>query len=80
MSTPDGGYKSYRIELGGELGVFIIMDIIQLHIMEPSFKYHITVICDGLSALNTVGTEAAYIKSFGKNVDLISVTSDIWLK
>ena len=50
--VPGEAYEQnrYRSELCGELGVSIIMDSIQLPIMEPHSKYHITVICDGLSA------------------------------
>ena len=72
--------NSYRSELGGALGVAVFMDCIQLPILEPPSKYHITYYCDGLSALQTVNTDAVYIKSSGKSVDLISMTSAIWLQ
>ena len=43
-------------------------------------KYDLKVICDGLSALNTVNTEEAYIKLSRKSVDIISITSEVWSK
>ena len=36
--------------------------------------------CDGLAALNSVGTAPEEIKYRGKHVDLISMTSELWDK
>lgn len=74
----DAEQNSYRSELGGALGVAIIMDYIQLPVLPPLSKYNIKFCCDGLSALQIVNTEAVYIKSSGKSVDLISMTSEVW--
>ena len=71
--------NSYRSELGGALGVAVIMNCIHLPDQPQQEKYKIKYCCDGLSALNTVNTAAAYIKSSGKSVDLISMTSELWL-
>ena len=72
--------NSYRSELGGQLGIAIVTDSIQLPPPINQEKYHITIVCDGLSALDTVGTDKAFIKSARKCFDLISMTSDIWKK
>ena len=72
--------NSYRSELGGALGVAAFMECIQLPNLEAPEKYHVKYYCDGLPALQTVNTKAVYIKSSGKSVDLISMTSAIWLK
>ena len=70
ISTPDGvewiqgggiilgEYKdqgSYKSELRGQLGISTIRNYLLLQDPIPPNRYHITTICDGLSALNTVG-------------------------
>ena len=39
---------------------------------------NITTLCDGLSALEIVGTYISLVKTKGKHTDLISVISEIW--
>ena len=41
-------------------------------------KRHITTICDGLSALETVERKVAFIQVKHKHADLISITSSLW--
>ena len=90
ISTPDGteyiqggglvpgeseDQDPYRSELGGQLGLAAMASGIQLpNGISPIF----TIACDGLSALNQVGTDKARIKAKLKHVDFISAISAMW--
>ena len=65
--------------MGGALGVAVIMDCIHLPDQPQQKRYKIKYCCDGLSAFKTINTAVAYIKSSGKSVDFISMTSELWL-
>ena len=67
---------SYFSELGGQLGIAATLSEIQL----PNDVHHVTRVCDGILALQTVGKDKVYIKHNGKRVDLISYTSALWEK
>ena len=54
--------SSYRSELGGQLGIASVLHSLQLPEDARKQSIHITILCDGLSALNTVGKELQLIK------------------
>ena len=40
--------------------------------------FHMTTVCDGLSALNKVGIDREYIRCSSKHVDMISMITELW--
>ena len=70
--------SSYRSELGGQVGIANVVNSLILPQTKDNKKRYITTICDGLSALETVGKEIAFIKVKHKHADLISITSSLW--
>ena len=70
----DTDQTSYRSKLEGQLGIAAFVDSIII----PIGEYHITTACNGLSALNFVGTNKEYIKCNGIDEDLLSITSELW--
>ena len=66
--------NSYRSELAGQLGIASFFESICL----PANSYHSFTLCDGLAALNSVGSASETIKCRGKHVDLISMTTELW--
>ena len=90
ISTPDGSeyikgggiipgspndQSSYRSELGGQVGIANILANI---ILPPSLRPHITVACDGLSALQNVHINKMHVKCNKKDSDLISIICSLW--
>ena len=69
--------SSYRSELGGQTGLSIVCSNLILPPVQKKQK-HITLLCDGLSALETVGRPIKQIKVKHKHSDLISITSSVW--
>ena len=69
---------SYRSELGGQLGIVNVVSNLVLPATNGNFKRHITIVCDGLSALETVGKQQEFIKVKHKHADLIAITSSLW--
>ena len=67
---------SYRSGLGGLLGITSFLHSLQL-VEDVRESIHITILCDGLSALNTMGKDLQLIKIKDKHTDLISITSDL---
>ena len=63
---------------GGQRGIAVAIDFIDLPDPPSGKSYHLTTICDGLAALNKVGIEKEYIRSSGKYVYLIPITSSLW--
>ena len=54
--------SSYRSELGGQLGIVAALHSLKLSSDTPNKSLHITTLCDGISALNTVGKDINMIK------------------
>ena len=65
--------NSYRIELGGQLGVLSFVISVKL----PLGSYILITVHDGLSDLNRVGVEAEYIKFSVNHVDMILMISKL---
>ena len=68
--------NSYRAELGGQLGIAAFVESVDI----PQGAYQLNTICDGLAALNKVGMDLEYVKCSAKNVDIISMITDLWNK
>lgn len=68
--------NSYRAELDDQLGITVIVESVDV----PQGAYQIKTVCDGLAALNKVGTGPEYVKGSAKYVDMISMISDMWNK
>ena len=64
--------------MGGQTGVSIVCSSIILPLLPEGQNRHITTLCDGLSALETVGRPTTNIKAKHKHSDLISLTSAVW--
>ena len=69
---PTDSSTSYRGELGGLLGLMIVIRVLEL-LFPPTTQYYIKVGCDGLSALSrSMLTTREYSNTTHKDFDLIS--------
>ena len=65
----------YRSELGGQVGLASVITAI---VLPDGVTPNITIACDGEAAIKRVNMDKSIIKANMKNVDMISIISDLW--